>query len=120
MKVDLYVSSCVKTYRPYMFVDCIGFLLCRFMGSLYAGGLFFSIVGGHCRGFKVPFSGIVSGFVSLWLGCYCCCWCICFDRVVQKYLYISRGLVHVWAVTMHLPAIISTENDGVVYTNTIY
>lgn len=70
----------------------------------------FSIAGGHCSGFKVPFTGIVCGFMSPWQGCVCC-WCICFDRAVQKY-FISRGLMHVWAVTMHLAAIASTENVG--------
>lgn len=37
----------------------------------------------------------------------------------KKYLYISRGLVHVWAVTMHLPAINSTENVRLLYKDTI-
>lgn len=64
--------------------------------------------GGHRRGFRVPFTGIVSGFMSQWQGC--CCWYMCFDRTAQKYLYVSRGLMHVWAVTTHLPAIGGTGN----------
>lgn len=55
---------------------------------------FFTVACGRCRGFRVPFTGIVSGLVSLWQGFVCCCcwWCcICFDTTVQKILVCFEG-----------------------------
>lgn len=68
----------------------------RFVSSANPGQLgYFTVACGRCRGFRVPFTGIVSGLVSLWQGfvCCCCCWwcCICFDTTVQKILVRFEG-----------------------------